>query len=211
MINAHREIYLFLQGKSEKGLEIISNIFYKQLFSTSYRYLTNYDAPEDIFMDFMTKVFEKRSFLLDIFYKNDEGLPQYIRTMAKNFLKDRLRKKMSEIQVEFVNDYKDVPRNSKNIIEEEEIIKLEALSLKKYLDKKLREEEFLILCYMVAKNRKEFEEVYFKGIKKNTIYKRVQRMKEKLQHILSTYDFDTVEYYFDFILPLICKRGEKNG
>ena len=129
--------------------------------------------------------------------------------MAKNFLKDKSRQ-MSGNLLESVSDYEwslsDESKSPKS-----EIIKIDALSLKKFLEENLKKEEFLLLCYIISENKKEFEEKYFKNIKKDALYKRVQRLKDKLRKLLIDYSEDTFEYYLEFLLPSICKRGNENG
>lgn len=210
MKNTHEEIYLFLQGKSEKGLEIISNIFFKQLYSQSYISLTKQEEPEDIFMDFINKIFEKRTFLLQKFENQSQGLASYIRQMAKNFLKDKL-KIMSEIQFESVNNYERLISTDKNE-PIKQLIKIEGFRFAEIIDSKFKEEEILILCYITATNKKDFEEKYLKDLSKDAIYKRVERVKRKLRGVISDFGYsqEAVRFYIENILPSKCKRGYEN-
>ncbi|MDQ7055054.1 MAG: hypothetical protein Q9M89_00520 [Persephonella sp.] len=208
MINPHREIYLFLQGRSEAGLDVISNIFFKQLNSSSFIYLTNYCDAEDLFMDFISKLFEKREYLLSLFEKQENGLPSYIRLMASNFLKDRIKSVSDREEISVFNNERLSQEN-----QEEVIVKVDAFKLNETLKKELKEDEILLLCYITAPDKKEFEEKYFSSINKNTLYKRVQRVKEKLRKVVVRHGFaqEVVSYYIEHLLPPRCKRGNTDG
>jgi len=209
MTDTHQEIYLFLQGKSNKGLSIIYNIFLKQLYSASYKYLLNREDKEDLFMDFITKIFEKREFLIRRFADQERGLASYVREMAKNFLKDKIAE-MSEVYLESVNDYEWKLEDGK-ADPQEVIVRLDAFSIKEWLDENLKKEEILMLCYMLSEDKEKFEKDYFKELSKDAIYKRVQRLKEKLSNLLKNYSKETFAYYIEYILPTVCKEVSKNG
>ncbi|MBK3332643.1 sigma-70 family RNA polymerase sigma factor [Persephonella atlantica] len=210
MINPHREIYLFLQGRSETGLDIITNIFFKQLNSSSFVYLTNYYEKEDLFMDFMSKLFEKREYLLNLFENQENGLPSYIRLMASNFLKDRI-KSLSDSREKAVFNNERLTYTEGRF--EEVIIQIDAFKLSETLKKELKEDEILLLCYITAPDKKDFEEKYFSSVNKNALYKRVQRVKEKLRKVVVKHGFaqEVVGYYIEHLLPAKCKRGNADG
>jgi len=207
--NTHQKIYNFLAEGNTEGLEIIENIFFKQLFSSSYKYILNSEDKEDLFMEFINRVFEKRNFLLEKFRTQNQGLPAYIRQMVKNFLKDKI-KHMSEIRMEPVNNYEKFLKSDLGnpIIE---IIKVDSLSLKEVINNKLKTEEIKVLCYITAKDKMMFKEIFFKNVSDDALYKKVQRVKEKLKRIINEYGYskDTVEYYLTEILPTICNKVSK--
>lgn len=217
-MNTHNEIYLFLLGKSDKGLEIITNIFYKQLYSSFYISLKKNE--EDLFMEFMVKLFEKRNDLLNKFENQDNGLPSYIRTMVKNFLNDYIRsmskKPLDNVYINKSTDesYKtedtfiDTSKNPSIIIEE-----IEAKRFMEILEKNISEEDFKIICYLTKeKNEKEkMKEKLFKDISKDTLYKRIERLKKKLRKLADDYSFSegAVELYLKKLLPNKCKKVER--
>ncbi len=200
MINPHKEIFLFLEGKSEQGFKIISNIFNKKL-NHSYDFLKEHFEAEDLFMEFIEKLWEKRNYLTCIFENQDNGLPAYIRQMVSNFLKDKI-KQMSEKNENIVFSSEDKSN--------EILIKIEAMKLEEILNRKLKNEDFKVLCYMITegKHKTFYEEKHFSDINKNALYKRVQRMKEKLKDIILGYGFEieVVEFYIENLLPYQCKR-----
>ncbi len=204
MIDTHKEIYLFLQGKSTKGLGIITNIFFKQLYNSSYKYLLNREDPEDMFMDFIAKIFEKREFLIKRFADQEKGLASYIREMVKNFLKDKI-KEMSEVYLESVNDYEWSLTDEKET-PQDIVMRVDAFNLKRRLDEHLKKEEIVMLCYMLSDDKEAFENRYFKELSKDALYKRVQRLKEKLRELLKDYTQEAFRYYIEYILPALCKE-----
>ena len=210
MKNSHIEIYLFLKGESEEGLEIISNIFFKQLHSQSYKFLTQKEDANDIFMDFITKLLTKREFLLETFEGQTKGLASYIRQMAKNFLKDKV-KQWSEIQIESVNNNEGKLGMNYNI-DTKTILKIESFRFEKTLKQKFKEEEVLILCYITAPDKIDFINRHFSNLSKNALYKRVERVKNKLKNLIDEYGYekDVVEFYIDNILPIICNKRTNN-
>lgn len=206
-INTHREIYLFLQGESEIGLEIITNIFYKQINSSSF--LTLKEQHEDLFMEFMVKLFSKRDFLLKKFQNQEDGLSSYIREMIKNFLRDKIismsRNPLDNVNIiegEFESNH-EIPVMTMN--------KIEAIKLKETLEETISEKEFILLCYMVIDNREEkkrVRELFFKDLSNDALYQRVKRLKEKLSKIVKEKNFaqGSVLFFLENILPSICKR-----
>ncbi len=212
-INTHREIYLFLQGESEIGLEIITNIFYKQINSSSF--LTLKEQHEDLFMEFMVKLFSKRDFLLDRFQNQEDGLSSYIREMIKNFLRDKIismsRNPLDNVNIiegEFESNY-ETPVMILN--------RIEAIKFKETLEKAFSEKEFMLLCYMITDNKEEkkrIRELFFKDLSNDALYQRVKRLKEKLSKIVKEKNFaqGSVLFFLENILPSICKRvkNERN-
>jgi len=178
-INTHKEIYLFLLGESEVGLEIITNIFYRQINSSSFSFLK--EQQEDLFMEFMVKLFSKRDFLLKKFQNQENGLSSYIREMIKNFLKDKIismsRNPLDNVNIiegEFEGNY-ETPVMTMN--------KIEAIKLKETLEKVFSEKEFMLLYYMIIDNKEEkkkFREIFFKDLSNDALYQRVKRLKESI-------------------------------
>ncbi|RUM49019.1 MAG: hypothetical protein DSY47_04390 [Hydrogenothermus sp.] len=208
-MSTHKEILLFLQGKSEKGLEIITNIFYKELNSNSFSGLKN--ISEDLFMELMEKIFSKREFIIEKFKDEEKGLSSYIREMIKNLFKDKLLN-MSKNPLDKVNinegDFAKTYNNNPEKIMES----IEASKVKEVFEGKLSEEEFLVLCYIISnkEEKRKYEEKFFKDISKDALYKRVQRFKEKLAKIVKNYNFaeGSVMFYLENLLPKTCKKVE---
>ncbi len=208
-MNTHKEILLFLEGKSEKGLEIITNIFYKVLNSNAFSNLKYQE--EDLFMEFIEKLFTKREIIVAKFKNTEKGLPSYIREMVKNFFKDKFEN-MSKNPLDKVNIIEgEYAKSFENPIKIMEVF--EGEKIKEIFENTLNKEEILILCYIVLENKKlkqEYEEKFFKGISKDALYKRVQRLKEKLAKIVKEYNFaeGAVLYYLENLLPNICEKVE---
>ncbi|WP_293444650.1 hypothetical protein [Persephonella sp.] len=210
-IDTHKEIYMFLKGESDLGMEIISNIFFKQLHSASFNSLAkNEEEKKELLMKFFYKLFQKREYILKKFANQNRGLSSFIRKMIKNFLKDELRTR-SEKELKKVSI--DEPLIEKTINNPIEIInEIEAYRLSELLEKRLTEEDFKMICYIIIQNSEEkleYEKSYFSDISKDALYKRVQRVKEKLRKIINKEHFakETVQYYLENILPTKCKRS----
>ncbi len=210
-IDTHKEIYMFLKGESDLGMEIISNIFFKQLHSVSFNSLAkNEEEKKELLMKFFYKLFQKREYILKKFANQNRGLSSFIRKMIKNFLKDELRTR-SEKELKKVSI--DEPLIEKTINNPIEIInEIEAYRLSELLEKRLTEEDFKMICYIIIQNSEEkleYEKSYFSDISKDALYKRVQRVKEKLRKIINKEHFakETVQYYLENILPTKCKRS----
>ena len=210
-VDTHKEIYMFLKGESDLGMEIISNIFFKQLHSASFNSLAkNEEEKKELLMKFFYKLFQKREYILKKFANQNRGLSSFIRKMIKNFLKDELRTR-SEKELKKVSI--DEPLIEKTINNPIEIInEIEAYRLSELLEKRLTEEDFKMICYIIIQNSEEkleYEKSYFSDISKDALYKRVQRVKEKLRKIINKEHFakETVQYYFENILPTKCKRS----
>lgn len=210
-VDTHKEIYMFLKGESDLGMEIISNIFFKQLHSVSFNSLAkNEEEKKELLMKFFYKLFQKREYILKKFANQNRGLSSFIRKMIKNFLKDELRTR-SEKELKKVSI--DEPLIEKTINNPIEIInEIEAYRLSELLEKRLTEEDFKMICYIIIQNSEEkleYEKSYFSDISKDALYKRVQRVKEKLRKIINKEHFakETVQYYLENILPTKCKRS----
>jgi hypothetical protein len=205
-MNTHKEILLFLQGKSEIGLQIITNIFYKELNSSSFSHLKN--SSDDLFMELMEKLFMKREYIIEKFKNEEKGLSSYIREIIKNILKDKILD-MSKNPLDTVNitegDFAKSFDNPEKVME-----MIEANKVKKVFAENLTRKEFLILCYIVSKKEEKisYEENFFKEVSKDALYKRVQRLKEKLANIVKVHNFaeGAVKYYLENLLPNICKK-----
>jgi len=211
-IDTHREIYLFLKGESDLGMEIISNIFYKQINSTSFNALAkNEEEKKELLMKFFNKLFQKREYILKTFSGQNSGLSSFIMKMIRRFLIDEIKKVESENKMKKVSiDESLIERTINNPIEI--INEIEAYRLDELLDKKLTEEDFKMLCYMIIHDKEEklnYEKRFFSDISRDALYKRVQRVKEKVARIIKEKHFaqDTVLYYLENILPTKCKRS----
>ncbi len=209
-IDTHKEIYMFLKGESDLGMEIISNIFFKQLHSASFNSLArNEEEKKELLMKFFYKLFQKREYILKKFTNQNRGLSSFIRKMIKNFLKDELRVR-SEKELKKVSIDDVIEKTINNPIEI--INEIEAYRLSELLEKRLTEEDFKMICYIIIQNSEEkleYEKSYFSDISKDALYKRVQRVKEKLRKIINNEHFakETVQYYLENILPTKCKRS----
>ncbi len=210
-IDTHKEIYLFLKGESDLGMEIISNIFFKQIHTASFNSLArNEEEKKELLMKFFLKLLQKREYILDLFANQNRGLSEYMRKMINRFLIDELNKARSE------SNFKKVSINE-SLIEKtinnpiELINEIEAYRLNELLEERLTDEDFKMLCYIIIENKKEkseYEQKHFNDISKDALYKRVQRVKEKLRKIINEEHFakDTVHYYLENILPTKCER-----
>ncbi len=209
-IDTHKEIYLFLKGESDLGMEIISNIFFKQIRTASFNSLArNEEEKKELLMKFFLKLLQKREYILKKFSDQNEGLSSFIRKMVKNFLKDELRARSEkELKKVSINESL-IEKTINNPIEL--INEIEAYRLNELLEERLTDEDFKMLCYIIIENKKEkseYEQKYFNDISKDALYKRVQRVKEKLRKIINEEHFakDTVHYYLENILPTKCER-----
>ncbi len=215
MRSSHEMIYYFLIGESDEGFEVIKNIFLKKVSSPSFHYLVNFESKEDLFSEFMIKVFNKREFLIELFKNQPKGLPSYIRKMASNFLKDKLRH-MSKNTLNPVYKYKYMDELKREDLLSFDPVKilviLDCQNLEKTFDKQFSEDEKHLLYYLLEKDKPDFDPEIakkFNDISRDAFYKRVQRLKEKLRRFVRENNFseETIEYYLTNILPLKIGRG----
>lgn len=201
-----KKLIEFLEGKSVEGLEIISNIFYKQINSEKFSQI-HWDK-EELFGDFVLKIFEKREKLLEIFSSQQMGAASYIREMVKNFLIDRLIS--LQPQTEDIEDYKDYIKDSKSPADI--INQIEAQRLREILKSKLSENDIFLLCYITDKEcQKSIKETVFNDVSDDAIYKRAERLKKKLAELtrLNGFGKESVKVFLEEILPEICKEMVK--
>lgn len=203
MIEIQQKLIEFLEGKSKEGLEIISNIFYRQINSEKFSNV-NWDK-EELFGDFILKIFEKKDRLLEIFKTQPMGAASYIREMVKNFLIDKLINLPPQTEdIETIKDY--VP-DAKNPLEIIHIIEAERVG--ELIEKNLSEDDFLLLCYITDKEcQKSIRETVFNSVSDDAIYKRIERLKKKIGELVRKNGFakESVEVFLEDILPKKCKE-----
>lgn len=206
MIEIQQKIVEFLEGKSNEGLQIIANIFFKQINSEKFAHL-GWDK-EELFGDFILKIFEKREKLLEIFTTQPMGAASYIREMVKNFLIDHLNSLPPKI--ENIEDYKNTVKDSRTPVEV--INSIEAYRLRELIKEQFSDDEIILLCYMTDKEcQKSIRETVFNNVSDDALYKRVERLKKKLAELVKSKSFaiDSVRLFLEEILPQICKERVK--
>lgn len=206
MIEIQQKIVEFLEGKSNEGLQIIANIFFKQINSEKFANI-GWDK-EELFGDFILKIFEKREKLLEIFIAQPMGAASYIRKMVKNFLIENLTSLPP--QAEDIEDYKNTIKDSRTPVDV--INNIEAQRLKEIVEKQLSEDEVILLCYITDKEcQKSIRETVFNNVSDDALYKRVERLKKKLAELVKSKSFaiDSVRLFLEEILPQICKERLK--
>lgn len=206
MIEIQQKIVEFLEGKSNEGLQIIANIFFKQINSEKFAN-TGWDK-EELFGDFILKIFEKREKLLEIFTAQPMGAASYIREMVKNFLIDHLNSLPPKI--ENIEDYKNTVKDSRTPVEV--INSIEAYRLRELIKEQFSDDEIILLCYMTDKEcQKSIRETVFNNVSDDALYKRVERLKKKLAELVKSKSFaiDSVRLFLEEILPQICKERLK--
>lgn len=204
MRDIHRDIILLLEGKSPEGLDIISNIFYKQVNKIESDYLGW--QKEDLLQEFILKIFENRTSIIEKFKDKESGLASYIREMAKNFLIDKLRQKKMDME-DISNYYYSIEDRGNN---PEKLLKLfEAKNFMKLLENYLSPEEYTLLCYQIFKeSQKSIRESFFNNVKDDALYQRVSRLNKKIGKIAKENGFsvDSVEAFIEEMLPKMCKE-----
>lgn len=206
MIEIQQKIVEFLQGKSKDGLQIIANIFFKQINSENFAHIS-WDK-EELFGDFILKIFEKRQKLLEIFITQPMGAASYIREMVKNFLRDKIESLPP--QTENIEDYKNTIKDSRTPIKV--IDNIEAYRLRELIEERFSDDEIILLCYMTDKEcQKSIKETVFNSVSDDALYKRVERLKKKLAELVKSKGFamDSVRSFLEEILPQICKERVK--
>ncbi len=210
-MSAHREILEFLMYGKEEGFEIVKNIFFKQLSHEIFQSLRKNEDKDDLFFSFMEKLFSKRENIIQLFSQQDKGLPSYIRQMARNFLLDLLKKK-SVLEEKIVLNNEDDEEDYLETKFGQEInflLSLEIEEIKKIFNAKLKDDEVKLLCLYLNKDKQEeYMRLFFDGLSKDALYKRVERLKKKLGEIIRDNGFSLsgVECYFSDVLQEECKQ-----
>lgn len=203
MKDVSKIIYRFLEGDDVKGLNIIRNIFYKQISSYMFNSL-DWDK-EDYFQEFVLKLLNNKNKILEIFHDNTAGLVSYIREMIKNFLKDKLIESR-KYHHENIEDYE--YRLESNMKKPSDVLVfLEAFHIKENIVKYLNEQDLILLCYLTCQECQEFiEKTFFNNVSKDAMYKRVERLKMKIREFIKSFGFDedSFGYFLSNMLYEIC-------
>ncbi|WP_297889891.1 hypothetical protein [Sulfurihydrogenibium sp.] len=202
----------FLKEGKEEGLEVIRNIFFSKINKQTYQILKN--EQEDLFGDFLAeKLLPYKKNILERFKNGSEGLTSYISTAIENFLKTALEKAihMSEVFDDSVYLYQEEDENPLEKRAKKEVdflIHIESERIFEIMKVELKEEEQKLLCYMLSDYRKQqsLKDSFYKELKDDALYKRVERFKKRLSEIVKKYEFskNAVEHFFDSYYKEVC-------